>query len=82
MLVVDDIRLNRMVLSKLASRAGFFVEEAEDGQVAVQLVLAAAARGDQFSCVLMDLQMPKYVASKLSISSLLHFVKSACQLMA
>lgn len=52
-LLVDDIKVNRLVARKLLEKLGHTVEEAGDGLEAVQAVEARS-----FDVVLMDLQMP------------------------
>ena len=37
-LVVDDERINRVLLSTNLEEAGYFVEEAEDGQQALEML--------------------------------------------
>ena len=54
-LVVEDNDLNQQVASELLEDAGFVVEIAEDGQVAVDKVRGATKPWD---IVLMDMQMP------------------------
>jgi two-component system sensor histidine kinase/response regulator len=54
-LLVEDNDLNQQVAGELLEDAGFVVEIAEDGQIAVDKVLGAAERWD---IVLMDMQMP------------------------
>lgn len=53
-LVVDDERLNRTLLSTNLQESGYRVETAEDGQQALQLL-----RAQSFDAVLLDLIMPK-----------------------
>ncbi len=52
-LIVDDIRDNRMLLADLLSYVGFKIHEAKNGEQAVQ-----ACREKCFDLVLMDLVMP------------------------
>ncbi|WP_082914790.1 PAS domain S-box protein [Paramagnetospirillum marisnigri] len=52
-LLVEDNDLNQQVASELLSDAGFIVDIAENGQVAVDKVLATS-----YDIVLMDMQMP------------------------
>jgi two-component system sensor histidine kinase/response regulator len=54
-LLVEDNDINQQVASELLADAGFSVEIAEDGQVALDKVLAPGAAWD---IVLMDMQMP------------------------
>ena len=53
MLVVDDVAVNRELLSEMLGRQGHEVLLAEDGAEAVDL-----ARRERFDVVLMDVQMP------------------------
>ena len=54
-LLVEDNDLNQQVASELLEDAGFVVEIAENGQIAVDMVASAAQPWD---IVLMDMQMP------------------------
>jgi two-component system sensor histidine kinase/response regulator len=54
-LLVEDNDLNQQVAGELLTDAGFVVEIAENGQVAVDKVLGAA---EPWDIVLMDMQMP------------------------
>lgn len=53
-LVVDDNKINRMVLSKMLKSLGYEVTTANDGQLAVEAETAQA-----FDVILMDVQMPR-----------------------
>jgi signal transduction histidine kinase/DNA-binding NarL/FixJ family response regulator len=53
-LVAEDNKPNRMVARLLLERAGFLVDEVEDGQQAVEAVQRA-----KYDVVLMDCQMPR-----------------------
>jgi CheY-like chemotaxis protein len=55
-LVVDDVRLNRIVLVNLLHEAGFEVDEAEDGKQGLEMFERSSEGG--YSIVLMDIQMP------------------------
>ncbi len=55
-LVVEDNELNREIAVDLLEEAGFLVETACDGSVAVEMVKAAPP--GEYSLILMDLQMP------------------------
>lgn len=57
-LVVDDNEVNMMVAVAQLEQLGVRVGEAGDGRQALEAVAAAAAAGDPFQLVLMDLQMP------------------------
>ncbi|MEO1228253.1 MAG: response regulator [Myxococcota bacterium] len=52
-LVVDDNRLNRRILTQIVSRAGYEVREAQDGEMAIRAVLEKYP-----AVILMDCQMP------------------------
>lgn len=52
-LVVDDNQVNRMIASKLLSRAGVITEEASNGREAI-----SQCQSHHFDLVLMDFQMP------------------------
>jgi signal transduction histidine kinase/CheY-like chemotaxis protein/HPt (histidine-containing phosphotransfer) domain-containing protein len=52
-LVVEDIVMNRMLVSAILTRAGYTVDEAEHGVAAV-----AAAGQTAYDLILMDVQMP------------------------
>ena len=55
-LLVEDNEMNREIATDILSDAGFVVEEAEDGELAVE---AVAEKGvEYFDYVLMDIQMP------------------------
>jgi CheY-like chemotaxis protein len=65
-LLVEDNALNREIAKKLLMGQGFQVEEAVDGKVAVEKLKASHA--DEYSVVLMDIQMPimdGYEATKM-----------------
>jgi hypothetical protein len=53
LLVVDDIPINRLLLSQMLERLGHIVEVADDGAVAVDI-----ARKKRFDLILMDINMP------------------------
>ncbi|WIA28416.1 hypothetical protein OEZ86_010962 [Tetradesmus obliquus] len=54
-LLVDDMRLNRLVLGRMLTKLGFEVVEADNGLAAIeQFIFHQPA----LSCVLLDLQMP------------------------
>ena len=55
-LVVDDVRLNRVVLSNLLQESGFTVDEAKNGQEALELFRQSPENG--YDIILMDIQMP------------------------
>jgi PAS domain S-box-containing protein len=67
---VEDIRLdcnillaedgpdNQRLISFLLTKAGAYVDVAENGQVAFELAFAASEEGSPFAVILMDMQMP------------------------
>jgi len=55
-LLVEDDPINQEVAAELLSNAGMIVEQAADGQAAVDKVKLA---GQPFALILMDLQMPR-----------------------
>lgn len=57
-LLVDDNATNREILHTRLSSWGMRPESAEDGKAALRQAEAAAAGGDPFQVVLVDLQMP------------------------
>ena len=69
LLLVEDNEMNREIARDILEDAGFIVETAEDGDIAVEMVKATAERGDSeyYDAVLMDIQMPRmngYEATK------------------
>ena len=56
-LLVEDNELNQEIATEILQRAGFVVDIAEDGIVAVDKM--AAADSDCYDLILMDIQMPK-----------------------
>jgi CheY-like chemotaxis protein len=57
-LVVDDARDMRRLMTVLLEKAGDKVEQAENGQLALERVAEAEAAGKRFDLVLLDMQMP------------------------
>ena len=53
LLLVEDNEINQQVAQEILENAGFFVELAEDGQIAIEKVTKSP-----FDLVLMDIQMP------------------------
>lgn len=58
LLGVDDSPANLSVLRALLSNTGFTLETVTDGGAALEVLIAAAAAGDPFDAVLMDVVMP------------------------
>ena len=56
LLLVEDNELNREIAMEFLSEAGFVVDSAEDGAIAVQKMEQAAP--GQYDLILMDIQMP------------------------
>ena len=55
-LLVEDNEMNREIAADILNEAGFTVETAEDGEIAVETV---AAKGiEYYDFILMDIQMP------------------------
>ncbi len=57
-LLVEDGADNRRLISFTLKKAGFEVAQAENGEIGVELALAARDAGLPFDVVLMDMQMP------------------------
>ncbi|MGC3983681.1 MAG: response regulator [Pseudorhodoferax sp.] len=57
-LLVEDNDLNQQVASELLRDAGFTVDIADNGRMAIDMVQAQAARTPAYDMVLMDMQMP------------------------
>ena len=55
-LLVEDNKINQMIAQKVLEKAGFEVDIADDGTVAVEKVRGAAP--GQYDLILMDIQMP------------------------
>ncbi len=65
MLLVDDVEINRMIVMAMLENTGLRIDEADDGEAAVERF--AASPEDTYDMILMDVQMPKmdgYEASK------------------
>ena len=57
LLLVEDNALNRELAQEILKEAGFAVDTAEDGEIAVQKMKQAAP--GQYDLILMDIQMPR-----------------------
>lgn len=57
MLLVDDVDVNRMIVTELLGTTGFIIDEAEDGEVAVDKFRNSPE--GFYSIILMDVQMPR-----------------------
>ena len=69
MLVVDDSATNRRILAEMLGEWQIQVESAVDAEEAVERVRRAAARGEAFEVVLLDLVMPDHNGLELAGSS-------------
>ena len=58
-LIAEDGKVNQIVISALLKEMGATIEIADNGRIAVDLVLAKENEGRQFDVVLMDMQMPE-----------------------
>ncbi|WP_417730013.1 PAS domain-containing protein [Rosistilla oblonga] len=58
-LVVDDRRDIRFLSKLLLTKAGARVDEAEDGEVALQMVREKRNQGGEYDLILLDMQMPR-----------------------
>jgi CheY-like chemotaxis protein len=56
LLLVEDNQINMEIALMILTQAGFMVETAENGQVALNMV--AASRPGHYDAILMDIQMP------------------------
>lgn len=59
LLYAEDGRDNQALISFLLKKAGATVTLAENGRVAVDMVMAATAKGQPYDIILMDMQMPE-----------------------
>jgi CheY-like chemotaxis protein len=57
-LLVEDCLDNQHLIAHVLRKAGAEVSVADNGQVAVDLALAAKQAGNTFDIILMDIQMP------------------------
>jgi signal transduction histidine kinase/CheY-like chemotaxis protein len=57
-LLVEDNKLNQEIAAALLWDAGFIVDIAENGSLAIDYAIAAIERGTPYGLVLMDMQMP------------------------
>lgn len=58
-LIVDDRRDIRFLSKRFLTEVGATVDEAEDGEAAIEKVTEAMRHGDSFDLILLDMQMPK-----------------------
>ena len=67
-MLVEDNALNRELAQEILKEAGFAVDTAEDGEIAVRKMKQAVP--GQYDLILMDIQMPKmdgYEATRRSV---------------
>ncbi|MCZ6597742.1 MAG: response regulator [Planctomycetota bacterium] len=57
-LLVEDGPVNQMLISTVLRKSGAEVSVADDGRAGVEMVAKAAAEGQPFDLILMDMQMP------------------------
>lgn len=57
-LVVDDVKMNRLILSRILHQLGYSVDHAADGLEAVMLVSNCLLQEQAYSLLLMDIMMP------------------------
>lgn len=57
-LLAEDNLINQLVAVELFKQVGIIIDVAEDGQIAVDRVKAAADKGRPYDLVFMDMQMP------------------------
>ena len=55
-LLVDDVDVNRMIVATMLEDTGIFIDEAEDGIIALEKFKASPP--DTYDLILMDIQMP------------------------
>ncbi|MBL8289360.1 MAG: response regulator [Rubrivivax sp.] len=58
-LVAEDNAVNMLITLAMLEQLGVHTAQAEDGEAALQTVATAAAAGQPFDAVLMDVQMPR-----------------------
>ena len=57
-LYVEDTKVNQIVMAEQLEATGAVVETAENGQIGIDKIREAEARGEPFDIILMDMQMP------------------------
>jgi PAS domain S-box-containing protein len=55
LLLVEDIEINRIIVTKLLKNSGLNIEYAENGKQALDMI---RANPDKYDCIFMDMQMP------------------------
>jgi signal transduction histidine kinase/DNA-binding response OmpR family regulator len=58
MLLVEDIDINRMIVTALLEDTGIKIDEAENGVMAVEMFGISRNSGVEYDIILMDMQMP------------------------
>jgi len=58
-LVVDDIELNRVILSEMLTGMSFSVKDVSSGKAAMEEIRAAAELGQPYEVILLDWKMPE-----------------------
>lgn len=58
LLIAEDNEINRQLIEEMVHSAGYTAHLVTDGEAAVRAVVEAESRGEPYSLVLMDLQMP------------------------
>ncbi len=58
LLIVDDAKDNRVLLEHILKKTGAMIEQAHDGQQAIDAIKAAIKNQVPFDLILMDMQMP------------------------
>jgi len=57
-LVVDDVSSNRKLLARLLKHRGHYCDEADNGQVAIDMVERSEQVGKNYDTILLDFEMP------------------------
>jgi signal transduction histidine kinase/ABC-type amino acid transport substrate-binding protein len=57
-LLVDDIEINRVIITSVLEETGVKIDEAGNGSVAVETFIRMSEQGLKYDVVLMDVQMP------------------------
>jgi len=58
LLLVEDDPVNRKILKRMLRSTGALIDEAHDGQAAVEMALARTGKSQGYDVILMDMQMP------------------------
>ncbi|MDR0918735.1 MAG: response regulator [Oscillospiraceae bacterium] len=57
-LLVEDVEVNRLIVTALLEDTGCIIDEAENGVIALDLISIAKENGIHYDLILMDMQMP------------------------